>query len=66
MVNSLKLFIFVLSLKQKDMELIEVTSKEKELIESIRLYKRLNKGRMLFNDFILYLRGIFEELLDDE
>ena len=45
---------------------MELTVKEKELIETIRLYKRLNKGRMIFNDFVLYMRGLFEDLLDDE
>ena len=44
---------------------MELTEKEKELIEAIRLYKRLNKGKMIFKDFTLYLRGVFEELLDE-
>jgi len=45
---------------------MELTEKEKELIEAIRLFKRLNKGKMVFDDFVLYLRGIFEDMLDDE
>lgn len=54
---------FVMSSKTKDMEL---TEKERELIEAIRLYKKLRVRNMTFSDFILYLRGYFEELLEEE
>ena len=52
-----------MSSKTKDMEL---TEKERELIEAIRLYKKLRVRNMTFSDFILYLRGYFEELLEEE
>ena len=63
MVLTKRLTIFVMSSKTKDMEL---TEKERELIEAIRLYKKLRVRNMTFSDFILYLRGYFEELLEEE
>lgn len=63
MVLTKRLTTFVMSSKTKDMEL---TEKERELIEAIRLYKKLRVRNMTFSDFILYLRGYFEELLEEE
>lgn len=63
MVLTKRLTTFVMSSKTNDMEL---TEKERELIEAIRLYKKLRVRNMTFSDFILYLRGYFEELLEEE
>lgn len=47
-------------------EFLEITEKEKELLNAIRTYRKLFKSRALFTDYILYLRGYLEELLEDE
>jgi len=43
---------------------IKLTKEEQELIEAIRLYKKLEKENRLFTDYILYLRGYIEQVLE--
>ena len=46
------------------MQLMKLTKQEKDLIEAIRLYKKLEKENRLFTDYILYLRGYIENVLE--
>lgn len=43
---------------------IKLSKEEKELIEAIRLYKKLEGENRLFTDYILYLRGYIEQVLE--
>lgn len=45
---------------------MELTTKEEDLIRTIRNYKELRKQNLLFTDYILYLRGILEELIEED